>query len=413
MSHGGDDKLAKQIMIALVGGLILGLFIHYFGYQEYTVYVKPIGDIFLRLLRMIIVPLVLASIYMAMIGLGSPEELGEMGKKALGYYFVTTALAAFIGLILVNIFQPGVGADLSLSGVMPDSVTAKVAGTSSLYETILGVLIDAIPKNPFHAMANTTILQVIVFSILMGLVALYNKKESAPFTSLMESLEKMTMALTHGIMKLAPIGVGVLMLTTIADSGLSAIKSLGLYMVVVILGLFIHAGILIAIGSARAKKSPFYIIKGVSTALMTAFSTSSSAATLPITMANVQDNLGVQKKTAEFVLPLGATVNMDGTALYESVAVIFIAQAYGIDLTLQAQIIIFLTCSLAAVGAAAIPGAGLITMSIVLKAAGLPLDGIGLILAVDRILDQFRTTVNVLGDCVGTLVVDSFSKKQV
>lgn len=410
MSHGGDDKTAKHIMIALIVGLVAGLIVHYTGLQEYTTYVKPIGDVFLRLLRMIIVPLVLSSIYMAMIGLGSPEELGEMGKKAMGYYFLTTAVAAFIGLVLVNIFQPGVGADLANSGVMPDAVSTKVQGTASLYETILGVLIDAIPKNPFHAMANTTILQVIVFSILMGVVALYYKEQSQPYTNFMDSLEKMTMKLTHGIMKLAPLGVGVLMLHTIANSGFDAIKSLGMYMLVVILGLLIHAIILVMVGSARAKRSPFFIVRGVGAALMTAFSTSSSAATLPLTMANVEDNLGVRKKTAEFVLPLGATVNMDGTALYESVAVIFIAQAYGIDLTIAQQVIIFLTCSLAAVGAAAIPGAGLITMSIVLKAVGLPLDGIGLILAVDRILDQFRTTVNVLGDAVGTVVVDSFTK---
>lgn len=413
MSHSGgkDDKTARNIMIALILGLVVGLVIHYAGLEAYTVYLKPIGDIFLRLLRMIIVPLVLSSIFMAMIGLGSPEELGDMGKKALGYYFLTTAVAAFIGLIMVNILQPGVGADLSSAGVMPDSVATKVQETKSLYETVLGVLIDAIPKNPFHAMANTTILQVIVFSILMGVVALYYKEESKPYINFMESLEKMTMNLTHGIMKLAPLGVGVLMMNTIANSGFDAIKSLGVYMITVIVGLLIHAALLVLVGSVRAKKSPFFIVKGVGTALMTAFSTSSSAATLPLTMANVQDNLGVSKKSAEFVLPLGATVNMDGTALYESVAVIFIAQAYGIELTIASQVIIFLTCSLAAVGAAAIPGAGLITMSIVLKAAGLPLDGIGLILAVDRILDQFRTTVNVLGDAVGTVVVDSFTKK--
>lgn len=405
-----EDKTARNIMIALVVGLVVGLGLHYSGYAYLTTYLDPIADIFLRLLRMVIVPLVLSSIFMAMIGLGTPEQLGDMGKKAVGYYFLTTAVAAFIGLVLVNIFQPGIGADLSSGGIMPDDVAAKVTETKSLYQTILGVIVDSFPKNPFSAMADGQILQIIVFAILMGIVALYYKKESEPFVNFMNSLESMTMALTHGIMKFAPLGVGVLMMSTMANAGFDAIKSLGLYMVTVLVGLLIHAVVLMMIASARLKKSPWFIIQGIATPLMTAFSTSSSAATLPLTMASVEDNLGVRKKTAEFVLPLGATVNMDGTALYESVAVIFIAQAYGVELTIASQLIIFLTCSLAAVGAAAIPGAGLITMSIVLKAAGLPLDGIGLILAVDRILDQFRTTVNVFGDCVGTIVVDSMTE---
>lgn len=397
-------------MVALILGLVIGLVLHYTGQQMYGLYAKPVSDIFLRLLRMIIVPLVLSSIYMAMIGLGSSEQLGDMGKKTMAYYFITTAVAVFIGIVLVNIFQPGVGADLSSSGIIPESISTTISQTQGIYDTIVGIIIDTIPQNPFAAMANATILQIIIFSLLMGMVGLYFQKKSAAMTNLMSSLEEMTMVLTHKIMKLAPLGVGILMMNTVANSGWDAIRSLGSYMFVVMLGLLIHACFLLLVGSLRSRRSPLFLLKAVSTPLMTAFSTSSSAATLPLTMASVEDNLGVKKKTAEFVLPLGATVNMDGTALYESVAVIFIAQAYGIDLSVGNQVTIFLTCSLAAVGAAAIPGAGLITMSIVLKAVGLPLDGIGLILAVDRILDQFRTTVNVLGDCVGTIAIDSMVK---
>jgi Na+/H+-dicarboxylate symporter len=237
--------------------------------------------------------------------------------------------------------------------------------------------------------------------------ALYIPKDSAPMVKVIDSLEKMSLFLTHGIMKFAPIGIFVLMTGVLAKSGFGAIVSLSKYMITVILGLSSHAIILLLIASWKAKKSPVYILRGIGPALVTAFSTASSAATLPITMANVEENLGVRKETAKFVLPLGATINMDGTALYESVAAIFIAQAYGIDLGITQQLIIFLTASLAAIGAAAIPGAGLITMSIVLSAVGLPIEGIGLILAVDRVLDMFRTTVNVFGDSVGTVVVDS------
>ena len=406
------DKTAQYIMTAMALGLAGGLVIHHFEAQHYALYAKPISDIFLRLLQMIIVPLLFSSIYMAMIGLGSPKNLGDMGKKAIGYYFITTCVAVLIGLTLVNIFQPGVGADLSHSGVMPEKMAVSVSQNQGLFQTMLGMLINAIPTNPFQAMAEANILQIIVFSMLIGVVALFFQEQSQPITKAIKSLESITMGLIHGIMKIAPLGLGVLMMNTVASSGTSAIKSLGQYMLVVIVGLLIHGLLLLIVGAIRGRMSPFSLLRGVSTPLLTAFSTCSSAATLPLSMASVQDNLATNKQTSEFVLPLGATINMDGTALYESVAVIFIAQAYGIELSLANQVIVFFTCSLAAVGAAAIPGAGLITMGIVLNAVGLPLDGIGLILAVDRILDQFRTMVNVLGDCVGVLVVDSMLNKK-
>ena len=403
--------MAFYIMVALFTGLIIGFFLYYMGLQEYVVYLRPISDIFLRLLRMIIVPLILSSIYMAVIGLGGPQQLGDIGIKAMGYYFITTSIAVFIGMILVNIFQPGVGADLALSGKMPETMLATVSESKGLFQTIVGVIVGAIPSNPFQAMVEGDVLQIIIVAMMVGVVALFFKEKAAPFTTLMGSLEEISLILTHAIMKLAPLGVGILMMNTVATSGPAAIKALAPYMMVVLVGLVIHSFVLLTVGSIKAKKNPFRIIRDIATPLMTAFSTCSSAATLPLTMASVQDNLGVSKKTSEFVLPFGATINMDGTALYESVAVIFIAQAYGIELGLSSQIIIFLTCSLAAVGAASIPSSGLITMSIVLKAVGLPLDGIGLILAVDRILDQFRTAVNVLGDCTGTIIIDSITQK--
>lgn len=405
-----SKKEAQRIGYAMVGGLIIGLIIHSMGQGSYVEYIKPIGTIFIRLLKMVIVPLVFSSIYMSMINLGTPEALGSMGRKAVGYYFITTVIAVFFGLVFVNLINPGIGTSLGTAGLngLSAEMASKVSEQKGLYQTILNVLIDAIPTNPAGALSNANILQIIVFSIFMGIVALYTKDKATPINNVMGALEEMTLKLTHVIMKFAPIGIFVLMMDVMAKSGTTAIVSLSKYILTVIVGLTCHAIFLMFVASARLKKSPMFILKGVSAPLLTAFSTSSSAATLPITMTAVEENLGIRKDTAKFVLPLGATINMDGTALYESVAAIFIAQAYGIDLGIGQQVIIFMTASLAAIGAAAIPGAGLITMSIVLGAVGLPLEGIGLILAVDRLLDMFRTTVNVFGDAVGTIVVDSF-----
>ncbi len=405
-----SKKEAQRIGYAMVGGLIIGLIIHSMGQASYVEYIKPLGTIFIRLLKMVIVPLVFSSIYMSMINLGTPEALGSMGRKAVSYYFVTTVIAVFFGLVFVNIINPGIGTSLGTAGLngLSSEMASKVTEQKGLYQTILSVLIDAIPTNPAGSLSDANILQIIVFAIFMGIVALYTKDKATPINNIMGALEEMTLKLTHVIMRFAPIGIFVLMMDVMAKSGTTAIVSLSKYILTVIVGLTCHAIFLMFVASARLKKSPMYILKGVSAPLLTAFSTSSSAATLPITMTAVEENLGVRKDTAKFVLPLGATINMDGTALYESVAAIFIAQAYGIDLGIGQQVVIFMTASLAAIGAAAIPGAGLITMSIVLGAVGLPLEGIGLILAVDRLLDMFRTTVNVFGDAVGTIVVDSF-----
>ena len=418
-----DQKEGKRVLIALIFGFVVGLAIHLMNEQhlgpafqpigsilaEGVTILQPIGVLFIRLLKMIIVPLVFASIFMAIVNLGSPGALGNMGRKAITYYFSTTALAVFGGLVVVNILTPGVGADMGSAGLqgLSETMNTKITQNEGLWATIVSVIIDAVPTNPVQALANSSVLQIICFSILFSLMALYRPDDAKPIVNVVGALEKMTLTLTHVIMKLAPIGIFVLMLEVMAKSGLSAIQSLSWYMLTVVIGLGIHGVVLLLIGSYRLKKSPLFILKGISQAILTAFSTASSAATLPITMANVEDNLGVKKDTAKFVLPLGATVNMDGTALYESVAAIFIAQAYNIHLTIGQQVIIFMTASLAAVGAAAIPGAGLITMSIVLSAVGLPLEGIGLILAVDRILDMFRTAINVLGDSIGTIFVDT------
>lgn len=415
MSKTGHKKLTIQILIALFLGLAIGLILYSLGMSDLALTIKPIGQIFISLLKMMIVPLVLASIFGAIVNLGSPSELGSLGLKAIIYYTATTAIAAFIGLIFVNLIQPGAGLDIGsiqvteLSGVIKDRV--DTGSSAGLLGTITNVFMSAIPTNPFKALAETKILQVIVFAMLFGVTALFMKKEAEPIVTIMNSLEKLSMGLVNGIMRLAPIGIFALTVQIIAEVGFDALSALGKYMGTVLVGLLCHFFVLLFIAAWRSKKSPLFIFKTCLNPMLTAFSTSSSAATLPVTMTTVEEDLGVDKKTAQFVLPLGATINMDGTALYESVAVIFIGQAYGLDIGIANQIVIFLTASLAAIGAAAIPGAGLVTMSIVLTAVGFPLDAIGLILAVDRILDMFRTSVNVFGDCVGTLVVESFGKK--
>ena len=408
-----NKKEAQRIGYAIVAGLAIGLIAHYSEFGHFSEHLKPIGIIFIRCLKMVIIPLVFSSIYISITHLGSPESLSSMGKKAVGYYFITTSIAVFIGIIFVNLFSPGVGADLGTGGLgnISDSLAQKMNEQKGLFHTIVDVIIDAIPSNPVEAMAKGSILQVIVFAIVMGIVAIYYREKSSAITHVLKGLEDMSLILIHGIMKFAPVGIFVLMLDTMAKSGFTAVISLSKYMLTVLIALLCHGIILMIIGCYRLKKSPLFILKGLSAPLFVSFSTSSSAVTLPVTMMSVEENLGVNKDTAKFVLPLGATINMDGTALYESIAAVFIAQAYNIDLTMGQQVIIFMTASLAAVGAAAIPGAGLITMSIVLGAVGLPLEGIGMILAVDRILDMFRTTVNVFGDCVGTIVVDSMLKK--
>ncbi len=411
-STNNANKEAILILGAIILGLITGLILYFTNNQEVALYVKPIGDVFLKLLKMIIVPLVLSSIFMAIINIGSPDELGSLGLRSITYYFFTTAVAVLIGLVIVNIIQPGIGVDVGAELSAAQTSKFEASSSKGLLNTIIGVVVDAIPTNPFKAMAEMKVLQIIVFSIFLGIVSLLNRKIAQPLINLMESVEKLSMVLIDWIMKVAPFGVFALMTHVIASSGLNAIYGLAKYMIAVLLGLFIHMIFLLIIGSWRHKSSPLHILKACLPPMLTAFSTSSSASTLPITMNAVQDNLGVSKKTSQFVLPLGATINMDGTALYESVAVIFIGQAYGLDLSVTNQIIIFITASLAAVGAAAIPGAGLVTMSIVLSAVGYPLQGIALILAVDRILDMFRTSINVFGDCVGTVVVDSFEKSK-
>jgi len=386
-------KVHSQILIAIVLGVAVGLLL-----GEKTSHIKVVGDIFIRLLKMIIIPLILASMVAGIVSLGDVRKLGRIGLRTFIYYTATTLLAVLVGLILVNVIRPGARVKMGLEkgAELSQRETPSVAS----------IVKDIVPENVLAAMAQDKVLSIIFFSIILGVAISSVGEKGRGLALLFEAFSGVMMKITGWIMRLAPFGVFALMAYTIGSMGLSVIKPLILYMATVVVGLGIHAIVTLpALLSAFGRYSPLKFIKDVFSAVATAFSTASSAATLPITMDCVEKNAGVSNKVASFVLPLGATVNMDGTALYEAVAAMFIAQAYGIDLTIWQQVIIMLTATLASIGAAAIPGAGLVTMVIVLKAVNLPLEGIGMILAVDRLLDMLRTAVNVWGDACGTVIV--------
>jgi len=412
--------LQWKILIGIVGGIALGIWINMSmgpGLTEGPLYImktlfKYGGDIFIRLLRMLIVPLVFASIYMAVANLGDVRTLGKIGGKTIGYYMLTTALAVLVGLIVVNIMNPGLGIDkealasLNISTEVPAKVSKQGVGERSAAIIIVDTFVNMIPKNPAAAFAKGNILQIIFFTIFLAVFAAVVGRDAEPLTNVIHGVDRIMQRGIMAVMEIAPYAIFMLVTAIFMDLGFPALKALGKYGATVLLGLFLHGFVTLPIlVLLMGRYNPFRLLKALAPAMMTAWSTASSAATLPVTMSNLEKRAGVDGRIGNFVLPLGATINMDGTALYESVAVIFIAQLMGINLTIGTQIVIFITASLAAVGAAAIPGAGLVTMGIVLTAAGLPLDGIGLILAIDRILDQFRTAINVWGDATAAVVV--------
>jgi Na+/H+-dicarboxylate symporter len=366
--------------------------------------VKFLGDIFLNALKMVVIPLLFCSMIVGITKLGDIRKLGRTGLKTLLYFLATSSIAVAIGLILVNIIQPGVGFD-TLHGSVPENA---VGGESYSF---FAWLTNQIPSNIIGAAAETKVLPIIVFALFFGGVLTTVGAKGKPVIAFFEGLNEVIMKIVHIIMWFAPIGIfGLVAGQLAAHGGLSefsgVLAALGKYSLVVILGLLIHGVvILVLILKFVGGKNPLEYFVGMSQALTTAFATASSSATLPVTMDCVEEKNDVDKRSSSFVLPLGATINMDGTALYEAVAAMFIAQAYGIDLPILSQIVVFATAVLASVGAAGIPEAGLVTMVLVLQAVGLPLEGIGLILAIDWFLDRCRTTVNVWGDSIGAAVI--------
>ena len=410
------SKLALhwQIIIALLLAVLVGLSLDtessLFGIKFYAIF-SFIGSLFLNALKMIIVPLIVASLITGIAGIGGGEGLGRLGSKAILYYMLTSLLAILTGLLFVNLFNPGIidgqaaRSVLGLSADQVSTVASKVAGKD--ISEIANVFLSMVPTNIVAAAANGQMLGLIFFSILFGFLM---TRISEPYAeaqyNFWQGLFEIMMKITEWVMKFAPLGVFALVSKVVMSTGLDAFKPLLVFFFTVLLSLLVHAFIVLPLMlKLLTKLSPLRHYRAMAPAMLTAFSTASSSATLPLTIDCVEKNVGVSNRTSSFVLPLGSTVNMDGTALYECVAALFIAQAYGLELSLMTQFTVVLVALLTSIGVAGIPAASLVAISIILAAIGLPAEGIGLILAVDRILDMCRTAVNVFSDSCGAVII--------
>ncbi|MGE0371959.1 MAG: dicarboxylate/amino acid:cation symporter [Gammaproteobacteria bacterium] len=366
-----------------------------------------LGTLFLNALKMLIIPLILAAVISGIASLGDVRRLGRIGGATLAYYLFTTAIAVFIGLVMVNLIRPGAGLQIG-TGTVPEEILAKQdTGVSD-------ILLSLISPNLIASAADMQLLPLIVFGILFSAALTTLGARGARVIEFFDGVNEAIMKLVTWLMYFAPLGIFGLIAARLGAAGGGAavaneIAAVGWHVVTVLSGLAVHFIVLLAILFFVAGRGWDYLVKMLR-ALMTAFGTASSSATLPLTMECAREN-GVDERSIRFVLPLGSTVNMDGTALYEAAAVMFIAQAYGVELGLGAQAVVFVTATLAAIGAAGIPEAGLVTMVIVLNAVGLPLEGIGLLLTVDWFLDRFRTSINVWGDAVGAAVIDRMLRR--
>ncbi len=416
-----------KIVLGLVLGLLFGFGMTFFDFGPAFVsdWVQPFGTIFVRLLKLIAIPLILASLVKGIADLKDISKFKNMGIRTFVTYMITTVVAILIGLSLVNIIQPGIGiseetvAKLTTTYANDSGVTSKIATASAQKDASpLQFIVDMVPDNIFYAMSNNGLmLQVIFFSILFAIsLLLIGEKAAQPIKSFFDSLNEVVLKMVDLIMLFAPYAVFALLASVVVSSSdpellLALLKYAG----VVVLGLVLMIVFYLIVIATVAKKSPLWFIKNMSPAQLLAFSTSSSAATLPVTMECVEEHIGVDKEVASFVLPVGATINMDGSSLYQAIAAVFIAQALSFDLTLGDQLTIIFTALLASIGAAAVPGAGMVMLVIVLESVGFPADklaiGLALIFAVDRPLDMCRTVVNVTGDAtVSVLVAKALGK---
>ena len=376
-------------------------------------WVKPFGTIFINLLKLIAVPLILASLIKGISDLKDISKLSKMGGRTIGLYVMTTILAVSIGLVIVNIIKPGSYISEKTRTELVSSYTAdansKIEAAAKQSEVgPLQSLIDIVPDNIIKASSdNGNMLQVIFFAVIFGIaMILIPEEKSKPVKDFFDSFNEVILKMIDLIMLFSPFGVFALLAAIVAESpSLDLFKALGMYGLTVLIGLSLMIGVYLLMVKILTKKSPKFFFNGISPAQLLAFSTSSSAATLPVTMERTVDNLGVDDEVASFVLPIGATINMDGTSLYQAVAAVFIAQSFGMDLSLATQLGIIVTATLASIGSAAVPGAGMVMLVIVLAQAGIPEAGLALIFAIDRPLDMCRTTVNVTGDAAVSMIV--------
>lgn len=396
--------LASRVLIGLAIGVIVGIIVFNLpgGTLRDTLLIDGIfqfvGQVFLRGIMMCVVPLVFVSLVNGAASMGDIKKLGKIGGKTVGFYLVTTAVAIVIGLGMAFIINPGVGLDMGSI----EAVEVSVRETTGLAQ----ILYEMVPRNPIQALAEGNMLQIIVFAIFTGIALTSIGEKGKKVLELFEELNELVMKLVSMVMIIAPIGVFGLVARTFGQVGVAALIPLaktvvGIYLALIIHGVVVYGGML----KAFTGLSPARFYKKFYPAMAVAFSTASSSATLPVTMDIVENDIGASKNIASFALPLGATINMDGTAIYQGVAAVFIAQVYGVELTVSMMATIVLSATLASIGTAGVPGAGSIMLTMVLTTVGLPLEGLGLILGVDRIFDMGRTAMNITGDAVCTTII--------
>ena len=394
--------LSVKILIGLILGIIGGLIAGPTAVPWMKVWIAPIGTIFINLIKMVIVPVVLASIVAGVASIGDVKKLGRVGVKIMVFYLATTAFAVAIGLMFGTLMQPGKGL----------TIPAGAKAASKLAPPLQDVLVNIIPSNPFVAMEKGDMLQIIVFAIFLGIGITMVGAKAKPVDDFFNGLAEVTYKIIDMIMNFAPFGVFALMMPVVAVNGPKVLLPLAsvvaaMYIASIVHAVVVYSGTVATLGGM----SPVRFFKGIAPAMLVAFSTCSSGATLPVTLKCTQENLGVRKDVSSFCLPLGATVNMDGTAIYCGLAALFVAQAYGIELNAGQYMTIILTGTLASIGAAGVPGAGLIMLTLVLTSVGLPIEGVALIAGIDRVLDMARTTLNITGDAAGCVVVQNSESK--
>lgn len=393
--------LSTKILAGLGLGVISGLMLGAEGVPFAQNWVEPLGTIFLNLIKMIIVPLVLSSLVVGAASLGDIKKVGRIGTKTLGLYLVTTAVAITIGIILALIIQPGSGVAL---------VAAKAAEAKAA-PSIMSIIVGIVPANPMDAILKGNMLQIIVFALFLGIGITLVGERAKPFYNFFDGLAEIMYKIVGVIMQLAPIGVFALILPVVAANGPNVLLPLAKVIVAVYIGCLLQIIITYMPLISLVKVNPLEFIRKIFPAQLIAFSTCSSSGTLPVSMKIMEEEMGVPRDVASFVMPLGATINMDGTALYQGVCALFVAQIYGVDLSAGQMMIIVLTGTLASIGTAGVPGAGFIMLTMVLQAVGLPLEGAALIAGIDRVLDMPRTAVNITGDAAVCLLVSKSEEK--
>lgn len=396
-------SLAAQIFIGLGLGIIAGLLFLAAGKADLaTAYVKPFGTIFLNLIKFIVVPIVLCSIICGVISMQDIRKVGSIGWKTVTYYLLTTACAVVIGLVFANVFKG------TFQVLQTTDLTYDVSTTTNFMDTIVNIF----PSNIIQPLADATMLQVIVIALFLGFGIILAGEKGEPLANVIQSLNDVSMIIMELILKLSPIGVFCLITPVVAENGPSILGSLAMVLLTAYICYIVHA---VVVYSSTVKAigglSPVKFFKGMAPAMMFAFSSASSVGTLPMNLECTQ-KLGAKKDVASFVLPLGATINMDGTAIYQGVCAVFIATCFGIDLTLTQMITIVLTATLASIGTAGVPGSGMIMLAMVLQSVGLPVEGIALVAGVDRIFDMGRTVVNITGDAACTIIVSHLEDKK-